>query len=433
MCCLSGEYSISVQDVGKRYRLGTMLPVYRRVARQMRHWVMGTPDAEMQARNFWALRNVSFDVSPGEVVGVIGHNGAGKSTLLKLMSGITDPTEGSITMRGRVSSLLEVGTGFHPELSGAENIYLNGAILGMKRREIGKQFDAIVDFAGVEKFLATPVKRYSSGMYVRLAFAVAAHLRPEILIVDEVLAVGDSSFQTKCLGKMRDVAGQGRTVMFVSHNMSAIANLCQRCVMLEGGQLAEVGPTDHIIRRYLKTQGSTEISGEHVYPDDEQPGSEGVRLVSMRVLDDQGQITGTPDRREAFDVQMVYDVDQPTTDLTAGMTVMDHDARLVFVSLSSDPSGKTATTWQPGRHTITCRVPGEMLNANRYSLGAWVGKMNVRALVCVRHVLPIELSNVGEDDTDLFHQRDGAVAPRLDWTHQIVPPVTSSKELRHVA
>lgn len=205
-----------------------------------------------EIEEFWALKNLSFEVNAGEVVGIIGRNGAGKSTLLKVLSRITEPTEGRVTLRGRVASLLEVGTGFHPELTGRENVFLNGAILGMSRREIQRKFDEIVDFAEVEKFLDTPVKKYSSGMYVRLAFAVAAHLEPEILIVDEVLAVGDALFQKKCLGKLKDVTGNGRTVLFVSHNMAAIKSLCTRAVLLSAGQMLESGEVSHVCDQYLR-------------------------------------------------------------------------------------------------------------------------------------------------------------------------------------
>jgi len=211
-----------------------------------------------EVEEFWALKDISFDVSEGEVLGIIGHNGAGKSTLLKVLSRITEPTEGRITLNGRVASLLEVGTGFHPELTGRENIFLNGAILGMTKKEIRQKFDEIVEFAGVEKFLDTPVKRYSSGMYVRLAFAVAAHLEPEILIVDEVLAVGDASFQKKCLGKMKSISKEGgRTVLFVSHNLSVIQTICQRCIVLKGGQIDTIGPSQESVAKYLESPSDT--------------------------------------------------------------------------------------------------------------------------------------------------------------------------------
>lgn len=244
---------ISVRNLGKQYHLGAAL-AHDTLRDQLAHLVksLGRRAPRREAESFWALRDVSFDVQPGEVIGVIGRNGAGKSTLLKILSQITEPTAGEIRVRGRLASLLEVGTGFHPELTGRENIFLNGAILGMSRAEIKSKFDEIVAFAEVEKFLDTPVKRYSSGMYVRLAFAVAAHLEPEILVVDEVLAVGDAQFQNKCLGKMESVAKQGgRTVLFVSHNMTAVQMLCGRAVHLAGGRLVGVGPVEEQIRHYL--------------------------------------------------------------------------------------------------------------------------------------------------------------------------------------
>jgi lipopolysaccharide transport system ATP-binding protein len=262
------SFAIQVEDLGKLYRLDhlTQRPDSFRAAlsamasapfRRLRQ-LAGTDDS---LEEFWALHHVSFEVARGDVVGIIGRNGAGKSTLLKILSRIVEPTEGRAVMRGRVASLLEVGTGFHPELSGRENIYLNGSILGMRRREIDAKFDEIVAFAEVEKFLDTPVKRYSSGMYVRLAFAVASHLEPEILIVDEVLAVGDTQFQKKCLGKMKDIAGGGeRTVVFVSHNMGAVRALCNTCIHLVRGAVAAIGPVDSVINQYLKPEGGMQRS-----------------------------------------------------------------------------------------------------------------------------------------------------------------------------
>ena len=254
--------AIRVRGVGKEYRLGEL-----RGYKTLRESLTGAftlpgrgakggdagRGAERSDDRIWALKDVSFDVEEGEVLGIIGHNGAGKTTLLKILSRITEPTVGEIELFGRVSSLLEVGTGFHPELTGRENIFLNGSILGMSRREIARKFDEIVDFSGVERFLDTPVKRYSSGMQVRLAFAVAAHLEPEILLVDEVLAVGDAEFQKKCLGKMGDIAGGGRTIVFVSHNMAAVENLCNRGILLKGGGIESIGPTSETLSRYFAT------------------------------------------------------------------------------------------------------------------------------------------------------------------------------------
>ena len=256
---------ITVSNLSKLYRIGARRDRYKTIRDSIADALIapfrrlkGTREEQVQREEaIWALKDTSFDVQPGEVVGLIGRNGAGKSTLLKILSEITYPTEGRVEIRGRVGSLLEIGTGFHPELTGRENIFLNGAILGMTRAEIKRKFDEIVAFAEVDKFIDTPVKRYSSGMYVRLAFAVAAHLEPEILLVDEVLAVGDAQFQKKCLGKMSDVAhGEGRTILFVSHNMAAIESLCDRCILLQGGTLGSDGPTDQVIARYQTLMSS---------------------------------------------------------------------------------------------------------------------------------------------------------------------------------
>ncbi|HSB88469.1 MAG TPA: ABC transporter ATP-binding protein, partial [Anaerolineales bacterium] len=247
------EAVIRVDDIGKRYRIGGMPSGYRTLRDAIASAVMrlGRRTPPDPIDTIWALRHVSFEVERGQVLGIIGRNGAGKSTLLKLLSRVTDPTEGQARIQGRVGSLLEVGTGFHPELTGRENVYLNGAILGMKRTEIDRKFDEIVDFSEVETFIDTPVKRFSSGMYLRLAFAVAAHLEPEILIVDEVLAVGDAEFQRKCLGKMSSVAQEGRTVLFVSHNMSAILRLTERCLVLDRGRIVLQGPTAEAVDHYM--------------------------------------------------------------------------------------------------------------------------------------------------------------------------------------
>ena len=270
---------LSVEALGKRYRLrhrqqapryDTLRDALAGAATAPFRWLGGTNSGGMSTDDFWALRDVSFDIASREVVGIIGRNGAGKSTLLKILSRITEPTTGRVTLRGKVASLLEVGTGFHPELSGRENIYLNAAILGMTRAETTRKFDQIVDFAEIEPFLDTPVKRYSSGMYVRLAFAVAAHLEPDILVVDEVLAVGDADFQKRCLGKMHEVSRGGRTVLFVSHNMAAIQALCDRAIWLEKGGVAADGPVGAAITRYLATSvNGSRVSGHepvHVGP-----------------------------------------------------------------------------------------------------------------------------------------------------------------------
>jgi lipopolysaccharide transport system ATP-binding protein len=299
---------------------------------------------------------VSFDVGEGEVVGVIGRNGAGKSTLLKILSRITPPTEGRIRLRGRVASLLEVGTGFHPELSGRENIYMNGAILGMRRQEIKAKFDEIVAFAEVEKFLETPVKRYSSGMYVRLAFAVAAHLEPEILVVDEVLAVGDAEFQKKALGKMSSVVEQGRTVLFVSHNMAAVSRLCARAILLEGGSIRLEGPVDAVVHEYLQPNQSG-TAHRHWENAEEAPGDDVVRLREVVMHDASGEKSDRFNVTESIGVTMKYDVLEDGPTFTHSLNLYNDQGINVFNShdvvspIRSEPRNRgtyTATVWIPG-------------------------------------------------------------------------------------
>ena len=284
---------------------------------------------------FWALRDVNLEIKQGEVVGIIGRNGAGKSTLLKILSRITDPTNGRIRMHGRVSSLLEVGTGFHAELTGRENIFLNGAILGMGRAEIIRKFDEIVAFSGVEKFLDTPVKRYSSGMYVRLAFAVAAHLEPEILIVDEVLAVGDSEFQKKCLDKMDDVGHAGRTILFVSHNMQAITRLCRRCILLEQGQVRMDGAPLRVTQAYLKS--GSDLLAVREWPDLSQaPGDDVVRLCAIRAMSESGEACETFDIRQPVGIELEYELLEPGHIFLPHFLATNESGVELFVAIDMD-------------------------------------------------------------------------------------------------
>src|SRR5438094_366500 len=299
------DVAIRVAGLGKQYQIGGDRKPYKTIRESLTDTVLGplrrlraglSADAVNGEQAFWALKDVSFEVNRGEVVGIIGRNGAGKSTLLKILSRITEPTEGEVEIAGRVGSLLEVGTGFHPELTGRENVYLNGAILGMKRSEIDRKFDEIVAFSEIEKFLETPVKHYSSGMYTRLAFAVAAHLEPEILLVDEVLAVGDARFQKKCLNKMHDVGHQGRTVLFVSHNMPAITRLCARTILLDEGSVLHDGPSHQVVSAYLNSGLGTTAARE--WPDPAKaPGGEVARLRAVRVRTEEGRITDVVDIR----------------------------------------------------------------------------------------------------------------------------------------
>jgi lipopolysaccharide transport system ATP-binding protein len=308
----------------------------------------------------WALKDVSFEVKQGEVVGIIGRNGAGKSTVLKILSRITEPTTGFAEIRGRIGSLLEVGTGFHPELTGRENILLSGSILGMKKNQILRAFDEIVAFAEVEKFIDTPVKHYSSGMYLRLAFAVAAHLEPEILLVDEVLAVGDSRFQKKCLSKMEDVGKHGRTVLFVSHNMQSITRLCPRVILLNGGAVAHDGPSSEAVKKYIASDSG--LSGYREWSDPvAAPCGDVARLCCVRVQKEEGEITETVDIRRHFSVQMEFDVLKDGYCLLPHFLFVKETGELMFTSVDTDP------TWNGrnrpvGHYKGTVEIPGNLLS-----------------------------------------------------------------------
>ncbi len=314
---------------------------------------------------FWALQDVSFEIQPGEVVGIIGRNGAGKSTLLKILSRIVDPTKGTIRMRGRVSSLLEVGTGFHPELSGRENIYLNGAILGMKRAEINRKFDQIVAFSEIERFLDTPVKRYSSGMYVRLAFAVAAHLEPEILIVDEVLAVGDYAFQKKCLGKMRDVSTtDGRTILFVSHNMSALTQLCEHGILLEDGKVTTTGLVKDVIKNYLKSKLKQNTAQAH-FPADP---SKSCQYVSAEIFHSDGEPGSDFTCDEPVTIRLKFEIKEPTPSIFLAFYLQNLDGTQVIFSDVRDLDPAVTDRLGMGLHTFEISIPARLLAPNTYLL-----------------------------------------------------------------
>ena len=376
----------------------------------------------------WALKDVSFSVDQGEVVGIVGVNGAGKSTLLKVVSNITPPTIGSITIRGRVSSLLEVGTGFHPELTGRENVYLNGTILGMRKKEVDSKFDEIVDFSGVEKFLDTPVKRYSMGMRVRLAFAVAAHLEPEILIIDEVLAVGDAEFQKKCLSKMEDVGKEGRTVLFVSHNMAAVTRLCSRGILLSGGSIIGDSDAHTIVSTYLTSGMGTTASRE--WPNiAEAPGDDAVRLRSIRIIDTNGAVVEGADIRNPVGLVMEYDVLSDDQVLLPYFSLTNDEGVLVFSTIDQDLQWHSEPR-RPGRYTSTAWVPGNLLSEGM-----------VYVLVAMRtphrKYRPIQLGDAiafnvidkmeGESARGSWVGRlSGAVRPMLDWTTEYQPAEDAS-------
>jgi lipopolysaccharide transport system ATP-binding protein len=366
----------------------------------------------------WALTDVSLEAKRGEVLGIIGRNGAGKSTLLKILSRITTPTRGRAEIRGRVSSLLEVGTGFHQELTGRENVYLNGTVLGMKKKEIDRKFDQIVDFSGVEKFIDTPVKRYSSGMKVRLAFSVAAHLEPEILIIDEVLAVGDAAFQKKCLDKMENVGREGRTVLFVSHNMPAVTRLCDRVILLDHGKVIEDGPSQQVVSSYLNsgfgTTGKKEWS-EH----EDAPGSHIARLKSVAVVAEDGSITDVLDIRQPFTLRMEYEVLKPGYWLLPNFNIYNEQGLWVFTTMDQDPSWRRRPR-PAGRYVSTAHVPGNLLAEGTL----FVEPAMMTPEPFIRHfrerdVIAFHVVDSLEGDSargDFRGDMGGVVRPLLDWT-----------------
>jgi lipopolysaccharide transport system ATP-binding protein len=357
---------------------------------------------------FWALRDVSFEVKQGEILGIIGRNGAGKSTLLKILSRVTAPTSGQVKIKGRIASLLEVGTGFHPELTGRENIFLNGAILGMTKAEIKRKFDEIVDFSGVEQFLDTPVKRYSSGMYVRLAFAVAAHLEPEILIVDEVLAVGDAEFQKKCLGKMKDVSSHGRTVLFVSHNMTAVQTLCRRALMLSTGKLIADDSVAPVVVRYLReAQGSSE--GKHWTDPQTAPGNALIRIKEVRILPDGDSSTDLLTMQTPLRVETEYWVVKvgAATHLTYHLI---NDQGIIVLT-----SGCSSQIRQPGIYKAVCTIPGQLLNSGGYFLKLLIVENENQVTYENDGIASFTVVDAAERNHAHMGREPGVVQPQLEW------------------
>jgi lipopolysaccharide transport system ATP-binding protein len=370
----------------------------------------GQKNPRSSNEEFWALNDVTFEINQGERVGIIGRNGAGKSTLLKILSRITEPTQGSVRIKGRVASLLEVGTGFHPELTGRENVFLNGAILGMSKVEIQRKFDEIVAFAGVEKFLDTPVKRYSSGMYVRLAFAVAAHLEPEILIVDEVLAVGDAQFQRKCIGKMEQVGKEGRTILFVSHNMAAVRALCTRAIFMQQGQVALDSNAEEAISDYLADEEVSESSV--IWDKQNAPQSPELRFVKAYILNDQEELASLIDCRKEFSIVVEYEVLKPLSGLRIGFFMQNPEG--IPICGSNDPEA-----WQPlrepGYFSSKCTFPGHVLNSGRYSVhfGADLPPYQ-KQLVSTPYCISFMIEDVeGHGPTN--EKLPGILRPKLDW------------------
>ncbi|HEV3004669.1 MAG TPA: ABC transporter ATP-binding protein [Pirellulales bacterium] len=407
--------AIRIEGVSKRFRIHSAgpRPHYRTLREEFSRLALkacqrlkgAVADGET---DFWALRDVTFDVPRGEVVGVVGRNGAGKSTLLKIVSRITRPTAGTVQIRGRVGSLLEVGTGFHPELTGRENIFLNGAILGMTHREIVRKFDAIVDFAGTETFLDSPVKHYSSGMYMRLAFAVAAQLDPEVLLIDEVLAVGDGAFQAKCLGKMGDLATQGRTILFVSHNLAAVRSLCKTAVWLDQGRIVQQGATSDVVGGYIDS--GERLASQRTWNSPETaPGNERIRVRSVRIVPALGDplaaiTTATP-------ITFEFECWNFLAGAEINLNLVLHNLEGVCIFNSISP----AVTLPAGLFRSECALPGDLLNDGVYSIRLVVVKDQVSGLLDLPNLAMFEVHEA-EVRARWFGKHIGAVRPRLDWT-----------------
>lgn len=426
---------IRVANLGKRYELGTPQAAYATVREALLDTLRAPLDL-LRKRNggeseiLWALDDVNFEVERGEVLAIIGRNGAGKSTLLKVLSRITEPTRGRVELYGRVGSLLEVGTGFHPELSGRENIYLSGAILGMKREEIKRKFDEIVSFAEIDKFTETPVKRYSSGMYMRLAFAVAAHLEPEILLIDEVLAVGDAQFQKKCLGKMSEVAHEGRTVLFVSHNMTAVNQLCPRTIMLAEGRVALQGETSEVVSQYLKL-GSGGGGGEVIWEKPNRaPGNDKMRLSAVRTISN-GNVTSEVD----IDKELTIEIDflnyvSGIRNVCVNIYLLDSFGTVVLSTGNTAAANELPDDWygkphEPGLYRATCTLPANFLNNGLYYLSAYLVTLGPIEV----HADAPQVLSFNVFDTGVMREPgggtkwDGVIRVRLPWqTRQVSAP-----------
>jgi lipopolysaccharide transport system ATP-binding protein len=414
---------IEVKGLSKKYRIGERAPYG-----SLREEIMQSLAAPFKRRSrhslndntIWALKDVSFEVKEGEVLGIIGRNGGGKSTLLKILSRITEPTEGRVGLRGRVASLLEVGTGFHPELTGRENILLNGALLGMTKQEIKRKFDEIVDFSEIEKFLDTPVKRYSSGMYVRLAFAVAAHLDPEILLIDEVLAVGDVHFQKKCLGKMQNVAGQGRTVLFVSHNLLAVKGLCSRGILLEKGRMACIDDASTVIDTYLSRKAEN-LNGEVSWDTPKKaPGNHQVRLRAVRIVSD-GQVTAAPSLDNDIEVQIDYWNLEEKGRRLISIHVINKMGITLFTSANLSSVSKVPDPWvnreyPRGLYRTTCVIPRHLLNDGEHSLYVSIhGRLGRDNILRLQNAVSFDAQESEEMRKEFTGKWLGVVRPRLLW------------------
>ena len=423
------DSAIIVENLCKQYKLGLRAARGRTVGRFVRD-ALSYPVRRFRTlggngaadRLFWALRDVSFEVAPGEVVGIIGPNGAGKSTLLKILSQITEPTRGRAVLRGRVASLLEVGTGFHRELTGRENVYLNGAILGMRKVEIDRKFDEIIAFAEVDKFIDTPVKHYSSGMYVRLAFAVAAHLQPEILLVDEVLAVGDVAFQNKCLGKMDAVSSQGRTVLFVSHNMAAVKRLCSRVIRLHDGRVAEIGESAAVVENYMTACGNGETTAARAsLPPSSEPG---IAIRDVRIVNPDGEVSAAVEMSRPFSLIAEFDVNRPVRSHRLSCGLYTSDGVLVLGTTDADCRPERMDIRPPGRYRTRFTFPPFVLNEGRYLLDIAAGPYGSPFTDFHERVVGFTVIDTSSRRrTWMTHTRKGILGLELPWEqHRLTEP-----------
>lgn len=415
-------WAIRVDNLTKRYRLGgagstnlrqTISQGVQRLPQLLRGERRSRPE------DFWALKGVSFDITRGEIVGVVGKNGAGKSTLLKILSQITEPTSGEVRFRGHVGSLLEVGTGFHPELSGRDNVFLNGAILGMSRQQIARRFDEIVAFAEVADFIDTPVKRYSSGMYTRLAFAVAAHLETDILLIDEVLAVGDIGFQQKCLARMGEMAHDGRTVLFVSHNITAIQSLCPRAILLQGGKVAADGRTHDVLTSYLRA-GAEGPSGVHFWAPADAPTGGSAKLHAIQAISLNADRLHHVDVHTPFQIAFDYEWTGGSQPLRFDIRLLNRSGVVVFFISSS----KSTWAQTPGRHRISCMIPGDLLNADEYRLHV-VLLQGGEEVLDLPDAMTFEVLDSDRDRDGWYGEWEGVLRPRFEWRAEPAPAVVA--------
>lgn len=432
----SQDFAISVKNVGKRYRIGLKDKVHDTFGGYLMDYVKSPLKNYRYYRSLykfdndegqdseredvlWALKDVSFDVKKGELLGIIGTNGAGKSTLLKILSRITSPSCGQVEIRGRISSLLEVGTGFHQELTGRENVFLNGTILGMRKREIEQRFDDIVEFSGVERFLDTPVKRYSSGMRVRLAFAVAAYLEPEILIIDEVLAVGDAAFQKKCISKMEDIGSTGRTVLFVSHSMPTITRLCNRVILLNSGGVAADGNPHEIVSTYLR--GQRENTAEKEWLDAQQaPQGEVARLRAIRIRADNGAITDAVDISRSIGIEIEYEILQPGYVVMPTFSLWNGDGICLLTSMDQNSSWRNQAR-PAGRYVSTGVIPANLLSEGMHTINSalWTMEPTRKIEYSVKDVVAFQVIDSCSGDTargDWVSDLAGVIRPFLEWS-----------------